>query len=63
MKMLNNCFHGLVFLFVNLGNLVPKRHQCELFEIGDRAFYGAMGTFVEGCQNRKSNDYSEKSEK
>ena len=62
MKALNSSYmyHGLVFLFVNLGNLVPKRHQCELFEVGHRAFYGAMGTFVEGCQNRKNNDFSEK---
>ena len=42
-----------MFLCVNLSNLVPKGYQCELFGVGHRAFCGAMGTFVEGCQNRK----------
>ena len=32
----------------------------NFFEVGHRAFYGAMGTLVEGCQNRKTNDFSEK---
>ena len=63
MKVLKSWYHGLVFLFVNLGPLVPKGYQRELFEVGHRAFYGAMGTFVEGCQNRKNNDFSEKNEK
>ena len=53
MKVLKNWYHGLVFLFVNLGPLVPKGHQREIFGVGHRAFYAAMGTFVEGCQNRK----------
>ena len=57
--MLNSCYNGLVFLFVNLGNLVPKRHESELVGVGNCAFYAAMGTFVEGCQNRKNNDCSE----
>ena len=42
-----------MFLFVNLGPLVPKGYQREFLEVGHCAFYSAMGTFVEGCQNRK----------
>ena len=53
MEGLKSWYYGLVFLFVNLGLLVPKGYQRELFEVGHRAFYGAMGIFVEGCQNRK----------
>ena len=49
-----------MFLFVNFGNLGPKKHQFELLEVGHRALYGAMGTFEEGCQNRENNDFSEK---
>ena len=64
MQVLKSWYHGLMLLCVNLSNLVPKGYQCKLFEVGPRAFYGAMGTFVEGCQNRKKNDdYSGKNEK
>ena len=63
MKVLKTWYHGLVFLFVNLGPLIPKGYQRELFEVGHRAFYGAMGTFVEGVKTVKNNDFSEKNEK
>ena len=63
MKVLKNWYHGLVFLFVNLGPLEPKGHQREIFEVGHRAFYGVMGTFVEGCQNRKKERFFRKNEK
>ena len=53
MKVLKSWYHGVVFLFVNLGPLVPKGYQRELFEVGHRAFYGAMGTFVEGIKTVK----------
>ena len=44
--MLKISYHGLVFLLVNVGPLVPTGHQCELFEAGHRAFDGAMDVFV-----------------
>ena len=53
MQVLKSWYHGLMLLCVNLSNLVPKGYQCKLFEVGPRAFYGAMGIFVEGCRNRK----------
>ena len=43
----------LVDLAVQVDHLGPQRPQRKLFEVGHCAFYGAMGTFVEGCQNRK----------
>ena len=52
--------HGLVFVIVNLAPLVPKGYQCELFEVGHSALYGAMGTVVERGKTVKINDFSEK---
>ena len=53
MQVLKSWYHGFMLLFVNLSNLVTKGYQCGIFEVGHRAFYGAMGTIVEGCQTRK----------
>ena len=53
MNVLKVWYRGLMFLFVNLGPLAPKGYQCELLEVGHRAFYGAMSTFVEGVKTVK----------
>ena len=60
--MVKTLYHGLVFLLVNFGPLVPTGHQRELFQVGHHAFDGAMGVFV-GCRNRKKNVFFPKIEK